>query len=69
METHMYAIGDTITMRLMKREKGSVIVQPYTPVTTMKDESQANQMYNLHGKDKGIVTCSVFWNPSVNISY
>ena len=55
METHMYAVGDTITMRLMKREKGSVIVQHYTLTTTMNDESQANQMYSLHGKNPDIV--------------
>ena len=42
----MYTPGDMITMRLMKREKGSVIVQPYTPD---KEENQSNQMYNLHG--------------------
>ena len=46
-ETPTYAVGDTITMRLMKREKGSIIVQPYDPA---KQDNQPVQLYNIKGK-------------------
>ncbi|XP_072042940.1 E3 ubiquitin-protein ligase RNF10-like [Amphiura filiformis] len=45
METHMYTVGDIITMRLMKREKGSVLVRPHMPG---REDGQSNQMYSLH---------------------
>lgn len=49
-ETPTYTVGDTITMRLMKRDKGSIIVQPYDPVN-----NQPVQLYNI--KDDTSSTC------------
>ncbi|XP_060641357.2 E3 ubiquitin-protein ligase RNF10 isoform X1 [Anolis sagrei] len=35
LETHQYAVGDTITMQLMQREKGVLIAQPKSKLTNV----------------------------------
>ncbi|XP_062814855.1 E3 ubiquitin-protein ligase RNF10 isoform X1 [Anolis carolinensis] len=35
LETHQYAVGDTITMQLMRREKGVLIAQPKSKLTNV----------------------------------